>query len=153
MTECLQQLSKGGVTAEERDRMLQVLRQAEALKPRDLVWMAYRPDRVLREACAEFLRPHRTSATVDRFIGEARNKSEAALRAGAAVLFSLRIPGVEDHLAQRLASDRDEVRDATRRLLAHAPVTAGLTPLLWQLVERGQETAERLPYLRQLATA
>ncbi|PWB78821.1 MAG: hypothetical protein C3F15_00720 [Holophagae bacterium] len=153
VSDCLQQLSKGGVTAEERDRMLEVLRQADNLKPRDLVWMAFRPDRVLREACAELLRPHRTAATADRFIGEARNKSEAALRAGAAVLFLLRIPGIEDHLAQRIFSDRDEVRDATRRLLAQAPVSAGLTPLLWQLVERGQETAERLPYLRQLATA
>lgn len=153
VTDCLQQLAKGGVTAEERDRMLEVLRQADNLKPRDLVWMAFRPDRVLREACAELLRPHRTAATVDRFIAEARNKSEAALRAGAAVLFSLRIPAVEDHLSQRIASEREEIRDATRRLVAQIPVSAGLTPLLWQLVERGQETAERMPFLRQLASA
>ena len=153
VSECLQQLSKGGVTAEERDRMLEVVRQADSVKPRDVVWMAFRPDRALREACAELLKPHRTVATVDRFIAEARNKSEAPLRAGAAVLFSLRIPGIEAHLTQRISLERDEVRDATLRLVAHAPVTAGLTPLLWQLVERGQETVERLPFVKQLATA
>jgi twitching motility protein PilT len=153
LSECLQQLSKGGVTAEERDRMLEVLRQADSLGPRDVVWMAFRPDRVLREACGELLRPHRTAATVDRFIAEARNKSEAALRAGAAVLFSLRIPGIEGHLTERIASEREEVRETARRLVAQAPVSAGLTPLLWQLVERGQETAERMPFVKQLATA
>ena len=69
------------------------------------------------------------------------------------MLFSLRIPGIETHLAQRTSSEREEVRDATLRLVAHAPVTAGLTALLWQLVDRGQETAERLPFVKQLATA
>ncbi len=153
LSECLKQLAKGGFSTEERDRMLEVVREADSLKPRDVVWMAFRPDRALRDTCFEALKPLRSPATVDQFIAEARNKSEAPLRAGAAVLFSLRIPGVESHLAQRIASEREAVREASQRLVAHAPVTAGLAPLLWQLVERGQETTERLPYLKQLATA
>ncbi len=152
-SECLKQLAKGGFSTEERDQMLAVLLQAKALKPRDVMWMAFRPDRALREACGELLKPLRNTATVDQFIAEARDKSDAPLRAGAAVLFSLRIPGIEAHLAKRVASDREAVRDATLRLVANAPATSGLAPLLWQLVETEEDVSKRLPYLKQLATA
>ena len=152
-SECLKQLAKGGFSTDERDQMLEVLLQADNLKPRDVIWMAFRPDRALREACREVLKPHRNTATVDRFIAEARDKSEAPLRAGAAVLISLRIPGIESHLAKLVASDREQAREAALRLLTHAPVTAGLAPLLWQLFETEEDASKRRPFLKQLATA
>jgi twitching motility protein PilT len=153
LSECLKTLAKGGFSTDERDEMLEVVRNADNLKPRDVTWMAFRPDRALRETCTEVLKSLRTTTTADHFIAEARDKSEAPLRAGAAVLFSLRIPGIEAHLAERIGSDREQVRDATLRLVAHAPVTAGLVPLLWKLVDSTAEPALRLPYLRQLAEA
>ena len=152
-SECLKQLAKGGYSTDERDQMLEVLLQTENLKPKDVTWMAFRPDRALREACREVLKPHRNTATVDRFIAESRDKTEAPLRAGAAVLFSLRIPGIESHLAQRVKSDREPVREAALSLVTHAPVTSGLAPLLWQLVETEEDPSKRLLFLKQLATA
>jgi twitching motility protein PilT len=152
--ECLKRLAKGEFSSsEERDELLEVVRQADNVKPRDVVWMAFRPDRALREASFELLKAHRDTATVDRFIVEAKDKTEAPLRAGASILFSLRIPGIETHLSGLVASEHEATREASRRLVANAPPNAGLTPLLWRMAEQGLDTAERLLFLRQLAAA
>ena len=154
VSDCLKRLAKGEFeSSEDRDQLLEVVRSAEKLRAKDVAWMAFRPDRALREACLELLKAHRDGATIDQFVVEAKDKAEAPLRAGAEVLFGLRIQGVEAHLANLIGSEHEATRDAARRLVLNAPVTGGLAPLLWRMVETGSDAAERLPFLRQLAAA
>jgi twitching motility protein PilT len=80
----------------------------------------------------------RDPETLDVFLGEAKGKPEAAMRAAAAVLFSLNL-GLEGRLPQILApvaketKESRELQDAARRLLLEIPVNKALEPLLWQL--------------------
>jgi hypothetical protein len=90
----LKQLSKGAFSSnEERDRMLKTVLEARDLKPRDVAWVAFSPDRTLLEAAPRLLANMRTLDTVDQFIIEARTRPEAAVRAVVQVLFALNIPG------------------------------------------------------------
>jgi twitching motility protein PilT len=149
--ECLKRLSKGAFSsAEERDELLQTVLKAQNLKPKDVVWMAFHPDRILREASAGQLRSMRTLDTVDQFLVEARNKSEGAIRAGAQVLFALEIPEVEAHLAQKITEQDEATREASRRLVVHGPVSPSLIPIWWRIAETGLGS-ERITVLEQLA--
>jgi len=112
--------------------------------------MAYRPDRSIRESAERILAEMRTTATVDQFAVEARDKSEAALRAGSQVLFALKIPGVEGRLSVLIAAEDGSIREAARGLVVNAPPLLTLTPLLWRLVDTGED-GDRMQFLRQLA--
>jgi hypothetical protein len=68
-------------STEERDALLQTIFDAQNLKPKDVVWMAYRPDRTLREASLRVLRRIRTVATINQFVAESRGKSGPSMRA------------------------------------------------------------------------
>jgi twitching motility protein PilT len=136
---------------EERDALLQVVFEAQTLKPREVVWMAYRPERFLREAAVRVLRRLRALPTVNQFVVESRGKTEGALRAAAEILFGLRIPGIEAHLASLLAAEDENVRDATRRLIFEAPVSPALGSLFWSLA--GSSTAaNRHLFLERLSS-
>jgi len=149
--ENLKRLSKGTFgSAEERDRLLQAIEQAEGLKPKDVVWMAYRPDRSIREAAVRILANMRTAATIDQFVADARDKSEGAVRAGSQVLFALKIPGVEGRLSALATAEDGSLRDAARSIVVHAPPSPSLTPLLWRLVDTSED-GDRLRFLQQLA--
>ncbi len=151
--EALKRLAKGAfASSAERDEMLAaVVAAGDALKPRDVMWMLFRPDRALREAGVQLLAAMRAADTVDVFVAECAGKPEPALRAAATVLFGLNLPGVEVRLQQLLASEQEATRTAVRQLVLGAPVTRGLEPLLWQMVgtASGQE---RLAVVERLAT-
>ncbi len=137
-------------TTEERDALLQTVFDSQNIKPKDVVWMAFRPDRFLRNAAVRVLRRLRTPATVNQFIAESRGKNEASLRAAAEILFGLRIPEVEEHLISLLAIDDEAVREATRRLVVEAPVSASMEALFWRLVQTGGPDDRRV-FLERLA--
>ena len=88
---------------DERDALLQTVFEAQTIKPRDVVWMAYRTEKFLRDGAFRALRRIRTTDTVNQFVVESKGKTESALRAAAEILFGLRIPGVEKHLTALLA--------------------------------------------------
>lgn len=120
------------------------------LRPMDVVWMAFRPDKHLREACGKLLQSHRTPDTVDVFLAATKGQREAAIRAAAMVLFSLRIPGTEKHLISLAESNDLKIRSLAHQLVLSAPAVPALEPLLWQLSGVGDLKA-RLRYLDRLA--
>ena len=136
---------------EERDALLQAVFETQNIKPRDVVWMAYRPERHLRDGAVRLLRRLRTTDTINQFVVESKGKSETALRAATEILFGLRIPGIEKHLTALLAAEDENVRDATRRLVFEAPVTPALSSLFWNLAE-SPNTGNRSVFLERLAT-
>ncbi|MCJ7755141.1 MAG: PilT/PilU family type 4a pilus ATPase [Thermoanaerobaculales bacterium] len=136
---------------EERDALLQAVFEAQNIKPRDVVWMAYRPERFLREGAVRLLRRLRSTETINQFVVESKGKTEAALRAATEILFGLRIPGIEKHLTALLAAEDENVRDATQRLIFEAPVTPALSSLFWNLAE-SQDTGNRSVFLERLTT-
>ena len=86
LQESLGRLARGEYeSAEERDALLSTVYEAKNLKPRDVVWMAFRPDRPLREASVRLLRRLRTTSTINQFVAESRGKPEASLRAAAGI--------------------------------------------------------------------
>ncbi len=141
---------KGYETSQERDQLLAQLATADALRARNLVWMLFRPDRSYRDAAVPLLRRLADPETADLVVAECRGKHEAAVRAAAATLFSLGIPGSEQRLAALAVSGKPEVQETARRLLMEAPVSPGLEPLLWQLASAGR-LEERLAFLDRLA--
>ncbi len=136
---------------EERDALLQAVFETQNIKPRDVVWMAYRPERFLRDGAVRLLRRLRTTDTINQFVVESRGKTEAALRAATEILFGLRIPGIEKHLTALLAAEDENVRDATRRLIFEAPVTPALSSLFWSLAE-SPNTGNRSVFLDRLTS-
>ncbi|HEV7242634.1 MAG TPA: PilT/PilU family type 4a pilus ATPase [Thermoanaerobaculia bacterium] len=142
-------------TAEERDALLARLASAEDLRPQDLVWTLFRPDRVMRDAGAKLLQRLRDPETLSVFITEAKGKPEAAFRAATGVFFSLGLPGVESELPKLLAPAKEtkealEIQDLARRMIAEAPASRALEPLLWQLAATGS-IDDRIAFLARLA--
>ncbi len=125
-------------TNEERDELLGRLVAADGVKPRDVTWLLFRPDRAFRDTGAKILQKLRDPETLDVFLGEIKGKPEAAMRAATSVLFSLNL-GVETRLPQLLApvaketKESRELQEGARRLLLELPPNKSLEPLLWQL--------------------
>jgi len=138
-------------TSQERDQLLAQLATAEALKAKELAWMLFRPDRAYRDAVLPLLKRLADPETPDAVIAESRGKSEAAVRAAAATLFALALPGTERRIAEIAIQGKGEGQEIARRLLLDAPVSQGLEPVLWQLT-LGGKLEERLAYLGRLAT-
>jgi twitching motility protein PilT len=149
--------AKSYATQEERDELLGRVESA-GVRARDVVWMMFRPDRALRESAARVLARIGDAETLDVFLMETKGKPEQAVRAAAAGLFALGLPGLEARLAQFLApqtketKETRELQDAARRLLLEAPLSRQLEPLLWQFAAAGP-TEERLPFLTKIAAA
>ncbi len=143
-------VDKSFQTSQERDQLLAQLATADGLKAKDLAWMLYRPDRAYRDAVLPILKRVADPETADAVIGESRGKPEAAVRAAAAALFSLGLPGTERRLAEIGVQGKGEAQEIARRLLLDAPITPALEPVLWQLAGLGR-LEERLAYLGKLA--
>ena len=122
----------------ERDELLALLTGSDGLKPRDVVWMLFRPDRAFREAAVTILKKLRDVETVTIFVAESRAKPEAAVRAASGILFTLGLPGIEQHLIQMMASPQVEVQTVVCKIVLEAPVSKTLEPLLWQLSATGR---------------
>jgi len=138
-------------TSQERDQLLAQLATAEGLKAKDLAWMLFRPDRAYRDAVLPILKRVADPETADAVIGESRGKPEAAVRAAAASLFSLGLPGTERRIAEIGVQGKGEAQEIARRLLLDAPPSPALEPVLWHLATTGR-VEERLAYLAKLAT-
>lgn len=145
-------------TQEERDELLRRVESADGVRARDVVWMLFRPDRALRETATRVLTKIRDAETLDQFLGESKGKPEQALRAAAVSLFSFGLPGLDTRFAQLLAppaketKETRELQETARRLLAEAPLSRALEPLLWQLATTGNGD-DRIPFLNRLATS
>jgi twitching motility protein PilT len=137
-------------SSQERDQLLAQLAAATELKGRDLAWMLFRPDRAYRDAALPILQRLADPETVDAVIGESRGKPEAAVRAAAAALFAIQLPGSERRLAEIAIQAKGEPQEIARRLLLDAPVTPALEPVLWQLASSGR-LEERQAFLARLA--
>jgi twitching motility protein PilT len=137
-------------TSQERDELLGQLASGEGLKAKDLAWMLFRPDRAYRDAVLPLLKRLGDPETPDAVLGESRGKPEAAVRAAAATLFALGLPGTERRLAEIALSGKGEAQEIARRLLLDAPVSHTLEPVLWQLAA-SVRVEERLAYLARLA--
>ncbi len=137
-------------STEERDALLQTIFEAQNIKPKDVVWMAFHPDRPLREASVRTLRRLRTTATISQFVSESRGKNESSLRAAAEIVFGLRIPEFEKHLIALLGAEDETVRDATRRFILCAPPSKSLETLFWRVVD-SNSTGDRQAFLERLA--
>lgn len=150
--ESLKKIHGGLVSSSaERDELLQlILESPQELKARDVMWMLFRPDRSTRDAANTLLGSMRDLETVDVFLTECKGKPEAALRAASAALFGLKIPGIEDRLAQRLNDDDEQIRDTVRQVVLGAPPSAGLAPVLWRFVQ-GAGGRDRIAILERLA--
>ena len=148
--------AKTYATQEERDELLGRVESAEGVRGRDVVWMMFRPDRALREAAVRVLTRLRDPETLDLFIIESKGKPEQALRAAAAGLFTLGLQGMDARFAQLLTppaketKETRELQEATRRLLAEAPISRQFEPILWQLALTGS-TEERMPFISKLS--
>jgi len=138
-------------SSQERDQLLAQLATAEGLRAKDLTWMMFRPDRAYRDAVLPILKRVADPETADAVIGESRGKPEAAVRAAAAALFSLALPGTERRLAEIGVQGKGEAQEIARRLLLDAPPSPALEPVLWQLAAMGR-LEERLSYLGKLAS-
>jgi twitching motility protein PilT len=159
VSEALKSLAaKTYATQEDRDALLARVEAADAVRSRDIVWMLFRPDRALRETATRVLTRLRDAETLDHFLVESKGKPDQALRAAAVSLFSLGLSGLDARFLQLLAppaketKDSRELQEATRRLLAEAPATRQIEPILWQLATTGP-VEERTPFLNKLAAA
>ncbi|MEA2238462.1 MAG: twitching motility protein PilT [Thermoanaerobaculia bacterium] len=150
--------AKTYATLEDRDALLARVEAADAVRARDIVWMLFRPDRALRDSATRVLGRLRDAETLDHFLGESKGKPDQALRAAAVSLFSLTLTGLDARFMQLLAppaketKETRELQEATRRLLAEAPVTRQIEPILWQLAAAGP-VDERMPFLSKLAAS
>ncbi len=151
--EALKKLYEGNFAdSVERDELLETVAAApETLKPADLVWMAFRPDRILREACGRLLQEHRTLETVELFLAQSRGQRDPAIRAAALVMFSLRVPGTES-LLLRLAESNDITKRATaHKIVLSCPPVPALERMFWKLAMVG-DLESRLRYLDRLGS-
>jgi twitching motility protein PilT len=138
-------------SAEEREALFATVYEAKNLKPRDVVWLAFRPDRSLREGSVRALRRLRTTATINQFVVESKGKPEASLRAASEILFGLKIPEFENHLNSLLKHDDETIREATGRLILVAPPSDSLEAIFWHLLDSGPGV-DRTLFLDRLAT-
>lgn len=148
--QALQLLAQGRYSSSEsRDRLLQVLAQAQGLPAGNVAWMLFRPDRRLRETALELLRRSSPRAVADAFIAECSRQHAAAIRAAAATLLPSAPPGVTGRLRELLDSDNPAVRDVTMRAILAAPPVQALQGALWQLLATASDAA-RLQILERL---
>jgi twitching motility protein PilT len=144
-------------SVEERDELLNRLAALPDLRPRDVVWMLFRPDRAFRDVATKVLQRLRDPETLPLFVAESKGKPEAAFRAAAAVLFSLGLPGLDAEVAKLLAPPAKETKDTletqemARRIILEAPATRATEPLLWQLASTGR-TEDRVAFLARLGS-
>ena len=77
LNEALEKLKAGSIAdSQERDQLLGIIMaNPESLAARDIVWMAFRPDRVLREACGKLL----ANQVMEDFVFEVEPVGEAAV--------------------------------------------------------------------------
>ncbi|MCD4750329.1 MAG: PilT/PilU family type 4a pilus ATPase [Thermoanaerobaculales bacterium] len=150
--EALKILSGGSFAdSQERDELLEIISAApDTLKPADIVWMAFRPDRILREACGRLLTSFRTPETIDLFLAQSRGQRDPAIRAAALVLFSLRIPGMESSLLRLAESNDLKQRTTAHQFVLSCPPAPALERLFWKLASVG-DLGSRLRYLDRLA--
>jgi twitching motility protein PilT len=142
-------------SVEERDELLARLAGAEDVRPQDVVWTLFRPDRALRDAGAKILQRLRDPEILNVFVSEAKGKPDAAFRAATAVLFSLGVPGLETELPKLLAPAKEtketiEIQELARRMILESPPSRGLEPLLWQLATASLGD-DRIAFLTKLA--
>jgi len=138
-------------SSQERDQLLGLLTGAPGLRARDVAWMLFRPDRSYRDAVVPLLQGIGDPETSDVVIAECKGKPEAAVRAAAATLFALGIPGTEQRLATLAVQGRPEEQEVVRRLLLDAPATPALQPVLWHLAASGRPE-DRQAFLARLAS-
>jgi len=152
LKEVLKKLSgKEFSTSQERDDLLARLASVEGLKPKDVVWMLFRPDRAFRDSAVALLKKLRDVESVDLFVAECKSKPEAAVRAASGILFTLAIPGAEARLVQLMASPEHEIQEAVRRIVLEAPVSKTLEPILWQLAASSADE-ERVLFVGRLGS-
>src|SRR5207253_1365048 len=65
-------------STEERDELLRRLESAESTRPRDVIWMVFRPDRAFRDSAIRILQRLRDPETIDVFVTESKGKPDAA---------------------------------------------------------------------------
>lgn len=149
--------NKEFASPEERDELLKRLEATEGVKAKDIAWMLFRPDRVLRDFSVKLLGRLRDPETVDAFLMEARGKPDAALRSAIQNLSALNVSGLDQKIAQMLAPPGKETKETrelqtlARRVLLESNITASTFQLLWQLANEGPGE-ERILYLNKLAT-
>lgn len=142
-------------SVEERDELLNRLAAMPDIRPKDVVWMLFRPDRAFRDVATKILQRLRDPETLPLFVAESKGKPEAAFRAAAAVLFSLGLPGLDAEVAKLLAPPGKETKDTletqemARRIILEAPPTRAMEPLLWQLASTGK-IEDRVAFLTRL---
>jgi twitching motility protein PilT len=152
-TDALKQLQKGSFSSStERDELIEaVLAGGDSLRPKDVMWMLFRPDRAIRGAGGKLLGAHRDPNTIDAFLAASRGKPDAALKAAAGLVFSLEIPGLAERLAELAEAKDEHTREAVRQMILGVPASRVLEPLLWRFSESGS-LRERLAFLDRLAT-
>ncbi|MBW3563330.1 MAG: PilT/PilU family type 4a pilus ATPase [Acidobacteria bacterium] len=138
-------------TIEERDELLQRLAALDGIKPRDIVWMLFRPDRALRDAAVAVLARLKAPETVDVIVAESSGKPEAAFKAAVSVLFQLGIPGAEARLIQLMSSEDEQKAATATKILFEAPVTPQIEQLLWQIATSGR-AEQKAPAVARLAS-
>jgi len=149
--------NKEYASVEERDALLNRLAMVPEIRPRDVVWMLFRPDRAFRDVAAKILQKLRDPETLPLFVAEAKGKPEAAFRAAAAILFALGIPGLDAEVAKLLAppaketKDSLETQDLARKMILEAPPGRAMEPLLWQLATTGR-VEDRVAFLARLGS-
>ena len=145
-------------SVEERDELLTLIRTAEGLRARDVMWMLFRADRAVREAGIRALQRARDPETLDAFLLEMRGKADVMARTAALSFAAIALPGVEARIAQLLGpqpkdtKESRELQQAARRLALELPITPQLEQLLWKL-ESTSSGEERLQVIARLATA
>lgn len=125
-------------STEERDELLKRLGTFDSLKPRDIIWMLFRPDRAYRDTGVTLLKKMKNPDTVDLFVAECKGKPEAAFKAAASTLFMLNIPGVETRLIQQTSSQDKQTAETATKIVLEAPLSAQVEPILWQLTSSGR---------------
>lgn len=148
--------AKAYESTEERDALLAKVAAAEGLKPNDVVWMLFKPDRALRDWGATWLRRQNAPDLLEAFLGEARGKPEQAFRAAAAAVNAMRIPGIENRLLQLVSAtpqnkEFGEIQEIGRKLATEMTPSPALAAVMWQMLSNATPD-EQIVYLNRLAT-
>ena len=143
-------------SVEERDELLTLIRNADGLRARDVIWMLFRPDRAVREAGMRALQRARDPETLDAFLLEMRGKPDIVARTAALSFAAMALPGVETRIGQLLGPQPKETKEsrdmqqAARRLALELPITPQIEQILWKL-ESTYNGEERLQVIARLA--
>ena len=155
--DALKKLSaKSYETTEDRDALLAKVGAAEGLKPNDIMWMLFRPDRALRDWAGNMLRKLNSPDLLDAFLVESKAKPDQAFRAAAAVINGLRVPNIENRLLQLVSAppqnkEFGEIQELGRKLATEMTPTPALQAVLWQMLSNSTPD-EQMVYLNRLAT-